>query len=113
MRVAIYDGRCSICRRFASLLRKYISLREMDIVPCNSEIQKKIAPNISSEMCLKSFVLIEEDGSVLIGGDAVLRAVTLAPALEKYRALAESLAVRIAAKGIYYGISNIRKIDRD
>ncbi len=109
MRVAIYDPECPLCRRFASILRHFVPVQELDVLPCGSAIQRKLAPSVPPETCGRAFVLVEEDGTILEGAAAARRAVTLGPGLERYRALAESAAGRIASEIAYAGAKLARK----
>lgn len=89
MIVAIYDADCKLCRRFASILRKAVSPTELDVVPCGSPIQKKLAPAVSEETCLAAFTVVDATGKVRTGGDAVTHVLTLSPRLKSYRWMVE------------------------
>ncbi|RMH56641.1 MAG: DUF393 domain-containing protein [Candidatus Hydrogenedentota bacterium] len=106
--VAVYDGRCGLCRNFAALLRKQIPLEDLDVVPCGSPLQKKLAPE-ANEACRTSFVIVEPDGRVLSGGDAAARAVAMAPRLKPFRWMIDSRAGRSVARRVYRGTQWLRR----
>lgn len=109
MKIAIYDGECGLCRNFAAALRKFLSPREIDVVPCGSAIQKKLAPMVAESECLKAFILVDDDGRILKGAEAASAAVVLAPALARFRWMIDSPPGRMAAKGLYAGLRRLRR----
>jgi len=110
--VAIYDGECLVCANFASLLRRLISPHLIDIVPCGSAIQRKLAPHVSLDLCRKAFVFVDERGTVASGSEAASKALSAVPALARYRPLIASLAGRSLARIVYFGTQLLRRMER-
>jgi predicted DCC family thiol-disulfide oxidoreductase YuxK len=107
--IAIYDGNCGYCRRFASALRRYVPVERLDVVPCGSPIQKKLAKSVTDEICLQAFILVDDAGRVLKGGEAAVAAVTMAPRLESFRWMVEGRTGRAMARTLYKGVSALRR----
>lgn len=109
MKVAIYDGRCSICRKFAGLLRRTVSPRKLDVVVCGSDIQRKIAPTVTSLICRDDFILVDEKGEIHRGADAARKAVTMMPPLAVFENVIESWPGRKLSALIYSVSERFRK----
>lgn len=107
--VAIFDAKCGLCRRFAAMLRNAIPAEAIDVVPCGSPIQRKLAAAVAAEECSQAFMLVAPDGAVLRGPAAAAAAVALAPSLESYRWMIESKAGRVAASAVYKAASRMRR----
>lgn len=101
--VAIYDGGCKVCSDFAALLRRLVPPQALDVVPCGSAIQKKLAPSVDVRDCLQDFTLFNSSGRSLRGVDAVREALLLSPKLSRLRPLFESRLGRFAAELIHLG----------
>jgi len=107
--VAIYDGRCRICRKFAGLLRRSISPRKLDVVACNSDIQRKLAPSVASSICSDDFILVGESGEIYRGADAARKAITMIPLLSRFEKVIESGPGRKLSGLIYSLTERFRK----
>ena len=92
-----------MCRNFATMLKNMTLPEDIDIVPCGSGLQQKLVPFVSHEECMKAFMLIEANGTVLTGGDAASRAISIAPKLAPYAWMIRSKAGRAAAAVTYAG----------
>lgn len=110
--VAIYDDKCLVCANFAGLLRRMISPHLVDVVPCGSVIQQKLAPQVSLDLCRKAFVFVDENGVVTSGSEAASRALSAVPALARYRPLIASLPGRSLARIVYFGTQLLRRMER-
>lgn len=72
--VLIYDGECAVCRRSALwLMRRALAggARDLEILPCRSEVTRRRFPAVTEEACLTAMQLVLPDGRVLSGADAV------------------------------------------
>lgn len=107
--VAIYDHNCGLCRNFAAMLRRLTHPAKLDVVPCGSGIQQKLAPHVTLEECRKSFLFIDEEGRILEGGDAASKAISIAPGLSKYSGMIRSKAGRAVARALYAGTRLLRQ----
>ncbi|MEK8022789.1 MAG: DCC1-like thiol-disulfide oxidoreductase family protein [Candidatus Hydrogenedentota bacterium] len=101
--VAIYDGGCSLCSDFAVLLRKLVAPAVLDVVPCGSAIQKKLAPQVELRECALDFMLVRSDGGMLKGVDAVREALLLSSWFRRMRPLFMSRMGMFAARIIHLG----------
>lgn len=109
MPVAIYDGNCGFCRRFASFLRRLVPVDKLDVVRCGSLIQRKLAKNIAMEECQQAFTLVDDSGRILKGGDAAAFAVTMSPRLESLRWMVEGRVGRLMVRVLYRAVSTLRR----
>lgn len=70
--VLIYDAECPMCRASALwLMRLALSRRQLEILPCRSDIRASRFPQISENACLTAMQLVLPDDRVLAGADAV------------------------------------------
>ena len=70
--VLIYDADCPMCRASALwLMRLALSGRQLEILPCRSDVRASRFPQVSEDACLTAMQLVLPDGRVVAGADAV------------------------------------------
>lgn len=72
--VLIYDGDCELCRRWVARW-SHVPENRVDIV--SSQEKAHLFPEISAEQLQSSVQLVESDGAVYMGAEAVFRALAL------------------------------------
>jgi predicted DCC family thiol-disulfide oxidoreductase YuxK len=86
----IYDGECGFCRDWIRRLRRMIG-EVVDVLPAQDVRVPAAFPEIEPEAFDVSVQLVETDGAVFSGAEAVLRAMAHAPGqrwpLRVYRAV--------------------------
>ncbi len=76
--VLIFDGDCNFCRRWISRWRETTGER-VEYVPFQHPRAAERFPELSREQCEQAVQLIDTDGSIHSGAEAVFRALAVAP----------------------------------
>jgi len=69
--VLIYDAACPLCRRARVWLEARIPPEELLYLDCRSEERQREFPYIKEDVCLSAMQLVQLDGQVLSGSDAL------------------------------------------
>jgi predicted DCC family thiol-disulfide oxidoreductase YuxK len=78
--VLIYDGRCGFCRREAARLRRWVEGRvRLESFRDPGVIERH--PGLTPEACEEAMQLIEPDGRIRSGAEAIAHTLRLRPAL--------------------------------
>ncbi len=84
---AVFDGHCAICSRFALDLKEEMGDR-IFLVSCADPERARFVPEVTDEMCAKSFVVVPPGGVPLAGIDAILSLRTVSPSVRRWAWLA-------------------------
>ncbi len=107
--VLIYDGDCALCRASALwILRRARGADDLEILPCRSPARRLRFPQITEEVCMTAMQLVQPDGRVLAGADAVPELLRRMP---RWRWLAHLFALpgaRPVARRVYAWIARHR-----
>jgi predicted DCC family thiol-disulfide oxidoreductase YuxK len=77
--VALYDGNCRFCTRSARRLEGVVGASRLEIRSVQTPGALDAFPGISHAACMKRLHLVEPDGRVAQGAEAVARAIALLP----------------------------------
>jgi predicted DCC family thiol-disulfide oxidoreductase YuxK len=69
--VLIYDGDCSVCRNAVEWIRGRAAPETFEYLSCHSEDLPRRFPRIEKTACLAAMHLVQQDGSVLAGEQAI------------------------------------------
>ena len=75
----VFDGECSVCRRFAERLRRWDRENALDIVPSQGTGVKERFPWITQESFEASIQLVASDGTTVSGAAAFERLIRVLP----------------------------------
>lgn len=105
----IYDGECGLCLHSVAWIRDRDVHRVFEYLPYQSEELDVRFPGISRQACVRALHLVTEDGSVLVGAEALPVILTQFP---RWRALAPLLAsplLRPLSRWLYHRIAQARR----
>ncbi len=75
----VFDGECSVCHRFAAVLRRWDREKALEIVPSQGSGVKERFPWITPEDFTASIQLVAPDGSTLSGAAALEELLRILP----------------------------------
>jgi predicted DCC family thiol-disulfide oxidoreductase YuxK len=105
----LFDEECAFCRRFAGIVEKFGKGRIHNI--SLQEHYKKYG-SIDLDTLLEEVHLLNSDGLVLKGADAVNKVIALIPEAKPFRWLIESRWGRKGSKVIYSALKRFRNCSR-
>jgi predicted DCC family thiol-disulfide oxidoreductase YuxK len=79
--VALFDGHCRFCSRSARRLQRMVGSSRLQIRSFQDEGVLEAFPGVSYEACMKRLHLVQPNGRVTAGAEAIARAMTLRPTL--------------------------------
>ncbi|MDF2925109.1 MAG: hypothetical protein K0R57_4023 [Paenibacillaceae bacterium] len=77
----LYDAQCNLCLATVAKLRTLRTNAELAMVPLQTASPDMLPANVSMEELLKELHVVEEDGTVYRGAEAIVRIVRTIPAL--------------------------------
>jgi predicted DCC family thiol-disulfide oxidoreductase YuxK len=107
--IIIFDGECGLCRHSVEWIRARDTGDVFEYLPYQSEELETRFPGISRSACARALHLVREDGSVLVGADALPAILARLP---RWRRLAPVLAwppLRPLSRWLYRHIARVRR----
>jgi glyoxylase-like metal-dependent hydrolase (beta-lactamase superfamily II)/predicted DCC family thiol-disulfide oxidoreductase YuxK len=74
-----YDGQCEICQAGVSWLRVLDTQRLCDCIPISPDALRGCSPHLDLEACLRELHVLDPEGRLYVGWDAVARLARLFP----------------------------------
>ena len=106
----LYDGECPLCTRFANTVRRLDN--ETSIVVRDLHEHFREDSSIPLEKLLEDVHLLSEEGTILRGGDAVAKVITLIPQARPFRWMIESKAGKRSSDAAYEIMARVRRCRR-
>ena len=104
----VYDGCCDICLAAVSWIRALDSKGALWCVAAQDGPVTAVHPALSLTACLSDLHVIDADGRIDVGWQAVARIAQAIPSMRPLAALDRSAITRTAAEGVYRYISASR-----
>ncbi|HVN09360.1 MAG TPA: DCC1-like thiol-disulfide oxidoreductase family protein, partial [Patescibacteria group bacterium] len=104
----LYDDQCEICQAGASWLRLLDGRGLTECVAISAEALSAIDARLELEACLRELHVVDPEGNILVGWDAVARLARLFPATWPVGALGSVWPFRAAARAAYRFVARNR-----
>lgn len=104
----LYDDQCEICQAGASWLRLLDGRGLTECVAISAEALAGINARLELEACLRELHVVDPEGNILVGWDAVARLARLFPATWPVGALGSVWPFRAAARAAYRFVARNR-----
>jgi predicted DCC family thiol-disulfide oxidoreductase YuxK len=79
--IALFDGHCVFCTRQAKQLERLVGANRVELVSFQDEGVLGRFPGVSHEACMQRMHVVQPDGRVFAGAEAVARAALLLPVI--------------------------------
>ncbi len=106
--ILLYDDQCTLCTRFKQGLEKIPGTDIFLMESIHNEDIYSEFPELSRSLCLDEVHIIDENGVILSGADAVTNLVTRFPVVKNFTWLLDSDIGKRAVTSFYKALSRCR-----
>jgi predicted DCC family thiol-disulfide oxidoreductase YuxK len=110
--ILLYDSECSLCNRFKKAIEMIEGGKKIEYKTIYDQGIYLKYPQLSEEECAKEVHLIDTDGKVYQGSNAVEFLIKLIPAVSKFSWLLDSESSKKAMDMFYGKINDIRQMKK-
>ncbi len=103
----LYDGECGPCVRFAAEVRRWDRQEAIELTPLQDHFE--LDQSIPLEDLLREIHLLDREGAVFRGAEAIHRVLELVPQTRPMRWMIESRAAKQTTRVVYSFMKRLRK----
>ena len=103
----LFDGECETCRRFAEKVKRFDTHERISILSLQDHYREDT--RIPLEELKEELHLLGSSGTLLRGGEAIARIISLVPAARPFRWMIESRAGKKGSDLVYRILSRVRR----
>ena len=107
--IILFDNDCTLCKRFKESLEKIPDINEYSFIPVQNEDIFSAFPHLNKEECLETLHLIDLEGNIHQGGQAVSHLIEKFPIVSKFAWLIEKDMGKKTVDFFYNVVNKYRK----
>ena len=107
--IILFDNDCILCKRFKESLEKIPDIEEYSFIPVQNEDIFSAFPRLDKKECLETLHLIDLEGNIHQGGQAVSHLIEKFPIVSKFAWLIEKDMGKKTVDFFYNVVNKYRK----